>query len=349
MRNTAYLHEQNGVLSPDDPRWIHYISTHPDACIFHHPNWINSVAECYGYHPSIITLSNPEGSIVAGLPIMEISQPLLRRRLVSLPFSDHCVPLLKQGQYLDPLLGKLTQSEYRGNAEVEIRWDFSTNPTFRTDSQHVMHCIPLSSNFDDNVAWIHSMHRRNTGMARKKGVQVKMGTDAEFVKAFYRLHIQTRRRQGSPVQPLRFFELIRKNILEKGLGFILLAYHEGKCLAGAVFIHFQRTLTYKYGASILEGLSYRPNDLIFWTAIQWGCENGFTRLDLGRTDLDNHGLREFKSRWGAQEVPLTYSYFPSGPKQGGINRLMPFMQVMIRNSPMWVCLLTGKLLYRYAK
>lgn len=349
MRNTAYLYEQNGLLPSDDPRWIDYISTHSGACIFHHPAWMNSLAECYGFHPGIITLANPDGRIIAGLPVMEIVQPLSKRRLVSLPFSDHCAPLYNQAEQLDSLLDKLLRLEHQRNAETEIRWDFSTNLAFRTDAHHVMHIIPLSSNFNESVARIHSMHRRNASTAQKKGVQVHMGTDTKFLRAFYNLHVQTRRRQGTPVQPWHFFELIGKNILEKGLGFVLLACKDEKCLAGAVFLHYKNTLTYKYGASILDGLSLRPNDLIFWTAIRWGCENGYTSLDLGRTNLDNDGLREFKSRWGGQEVPLTYSYHPARPVPERESRLMPFMQAMIRNSPLWVCLLTGKLLYRYAK
>jgi hypothetical protein len=91
---------------------------------------------------------------------------------------------------------------------------------------------------------------------------------------------------------------------------------------------------------------FASNDLIFWSAIQWGCEHGFTSLDLGRTDLENHGLREFKSRWGAEEVPLSYSYYPSGPG-GGESRLLPLLKEIMRRSPPIVCRLAGELFYQY--
>ena len=98
---------------------------------------------------------------------------------------------------------------------------------------------------------------------------------------------------------LRFFDLLASGLIEQGLGFVLLAYKDDECLAAAVFLHWQRTLTYKYGASVADGLKLRPNNLLFWTAIRWGCENGYTVLNMGKTDLANTGLRGIQEWLGS--------------------------------------------------
>jgi lipid II:glycine glycyltransferase (peptidoglycan interpeptide bridge formation enzyme) len=141
--------------------------------------------------------------------------------------------------------------------------------------------------------------------------------------------------------------MLKRDLFDQGLGFILVALKNDEFLAAAVFLHWQHTLTYKYGASAVDSLSLRPNNLLFWTAIQWGCENGYTVFDMGKTDLANTGLREFKSGWGAREMPLTYSILAAEPSHAWTGKLMPIMKIIIRNSPLFVCQAIGELLYKY--
>ena len=71
-----------------------------------------------------------------------------------------------------------------------------------------------------------------------------------------------------------------------------------------------RTLRYAYGASDPGALHLAPNNLLFWEAIAWGCEQGFSVFDFGRTERDNQGLMQFKRGWGGTETPLPYYYSP---------------------------------------
>ena len=191
------------------------------------------------------------------------------------------------------------------------------------------------------------MHRRNLKKAQKSNLRIEQGTGQEQIDDFYLLHLNNRRRQGIPVQPKRFFNLLRKNILVKGLGFVLSAYLNTECIAAYIFLHWGQTLTYKYGASNPERLDSRPNNLLMWEGIRWGCENGYQILDMGRSSLENVGLRKFKSRWGAEETPLTYSTLSTKPLSSTSENLERLMHTLIRNSPPWVCRLTGELLYKH--
>ena len=230
-------------------------------------------------------------------------------RWVSLPFSDHCAPLYTDTNALNTLTDFLHVSQQdNGPAGLELRFPYPEYSRFYLKELYVLHVLRLSGDVDADLGCIHSMHRRNANTARKRGVQIRSGTELEDLKTFYRLHLETRSRQGMPVQPWSFFEAVRELVLNQGMGFILLAYKDQECLAAAMFLHWGDTLVYKYGASSMEGLRLRPNDLLFWEAIRWGSENGYSHLDFGRTDFDNSGLREFKSRWGAEETQLAYSF-----------------------------------------
>ena len=191
------------------------------------------------------------------------------------------------------------------------------------------------------------MHERNIKSAKVRGVEIVHGTSQEFLDAFYGMHLETRSRHGVPIQPKKFFNRLRSDVLEKGLGFISLAKKDDQFIAGAVYLHFKNTLVYKYGASWAEFQKYRPNNLIFWEAIEWGCKNGYAQLDMGKTEWDNEGLRNFKRGWGAEEHKLIYTVLSETPPKSGNGFLQTSMEKFINKSPEWVCRATGELLYRH--
>lgn len=337
-------------LLPDvwDERWLGFAASMPQANIFHHPAWISLLSDCYGYRPFVIAVHNDGGETTAGLPMMEVNSLLTSRRWISLPFTDHCAPLYRDAGALGELIGGLVDLSHTvGTPRIELRGELPSHPAIQSYSPHVLHTIELSSDVETVADRIHSMHRRNIRIAERKGVRIELGRKPEHLRTFYDLHILTRRYHGVPVQPRKFFDLLGSRIIEQGLGFVLLAYKDDQCLAGAVFLHWRQTLTYKYGASSREGLSLRPNNLLFWTAIRWGCENGYRILDMGRTGIENTGLRDFKSRWGAEERPLIYSLLSAEPPKLTPRPLMQTAQTVIRKSPVWVGRMVGELLYKH--
>lgn len=336
------------IIDSTDERWGGFAQAKLEVNIFHHPAWINLLAECYGYHPFIVAVCDAAGEIKAGLPMMEVNSLLTGRRWVSLPFTDHCIPLHDNVESLAQLMkGLVYLSKNNQIPKVELRWEYPAHPAIHAYSDYVLHTAELASDAESVFCRIHSMHRRNIKTAEKRGVYIQRGTSQKDLDAFYHLHLHTRRRQGTPVQPKKFFDLLRTDLLEQGLGFILLAYKDTECLAASIFLYWQQTLTYKYGASSSDSLDLRPNNLLFWTAMRWGCENGYAVFDLGRTDPANTGLRAFKTKWAAAEIPLTYSVVGVEAPQSQNARLMHIVQMLIQKSPVWVCRALGEALYRH--
>lgn len=335
------------MIQPDDPQWMKYLSGNDGAAIFHHPAWAQLLSACYGYRPFILAWAGPGGEIGAGIPFMEVDGLVSGRKWVSLPFSDYCSPLYEDQAALKGLIEKLALvSAEEKVSSVELRAEYAGMPGLYVNSEHVLHEAELSPEVEAVFGRLHDMHRRNIKIARANDVQIVRGEGLEQIEEFYKLHLYTRREQGVPIQPWRFFKEM-KTLFDQGLGFILLALKNGRPLAGAVFLHWQKTLTYKYGASSPEGLKLRPNNLLMWTAMEWGCRNGFTRFDLGRTSLSNQGLRTFKSRWGAREFPLWYASLKPRSDGRRLERLMDLSHVVIQNSPLWVCRLSGEVFYKF--
>lgn len=340
--------ESSGELLLDLSResWATFASSHREANIFHHPAWSAVLSECYNYRPFVAGIRDAQGALRAGLPMMEVGGRR-SRRWVSLPFTDHCAPLHDGEDHLSALNAALARLALDAETpELSVRYDLPQTAGLHSSTEFVLHNVALGSDTDAVLGRVSKMHRRNVRTAVKKGVRVESGTGPERIEEFYRLHLETRRRQGSPIQPRRFFTLLDQHVLQPGLGFILSAYSGQQCVASAVFLEWQGTLMYKYGASSPNAWDLRPNNLLFWEALQYGCDKGLDRLDLGRTDLGNTGLREFKSGWGAIETPLVYAT-SRAPSSGKKDVLMKAASEVIRRSPRWVCRATGETLYKY--
>src|SRR6266480_325738 len=76
-----------------DSRWAELVERHPRASVFHSVGWLKALQRTYKYEPAAFTTSSSAGDLKNGLVFCHINSWLTGRRLVSLPFSDHCEPL----------------------------------------------------------------------------------------------------------------------------------------------------------------------------------------------------------------------------------------------------------------
>src|SRR5260370_3040508 len=81
----------------DDQEWLRLVQRSEDATAFHLPAWSLAVCETYGFPGFVLAVEGNGGRVVAGSPVIEVRDLLGRRRLVSLPFTDHCPPLIQEG------------------------------------------------------------------------------------------------------------------------------------------------------------------------------------------------------------------------------------------------------------
>lgn len=330
-----------------DARWQRFVQAGPNASIFHHRDWLTLLHDQYRYQMLACCVTEEDGEIVAGLPLACVRSRLTGTRMVALPFSDTCAPLRRGPEdevMLQMLLGEVGHLHLRERVDVEIR---SELPGLgRRGERFVHHELPLSESVDDVTAQFAKMAARGVARADRDGVRVLRATDEQALMDFYRLHVATRRHQGMPTQP-QSFVLRFARLFERKLGFVLLARLEQRTIAAAVFLCFNGTLTYKYGASDRAQLKHHPNNAIFMEAIRWGCEQGMHTLDFGRTDLDNAGLASFKRGWGARELPLAYTLLSARSARRRTPRARRALAAAISRTPPVAGRLIGAALYRH--
>jgi CelD/BcsL family acetyltransferase involved in cellulose biosynthesis len=334
------------LLELEDSRWVDFVHGRPDATLFHHPEWAGLLAECYGFRAMGVVLAERGGAVQAGLPVIEVTRPLGGRRWVSLPFTDACPPLVGDGGTLIAELMEIAKS--RKLAAVEVRDALPLHPAVQSNAPFVRHTLTFSPDSPLGPQSLSTNHRRNLRAAEREGIRIARGAAGSDLETFYRLHVQTRRRLGVPIQPRRFFGLLLERVLRRGLGFVLSAYSGDVPVASAVFSSWNGTLIYKYGARDERSAKLGANHLLMWTALRWAEENGCHTVDLGRSNLDQDQLRRFKSGWAAREEPLAYSWIARAPIRPSSHRLEEAMALVIRNSGSWVCQTLGELFYRYA-
>ncbi|MGZ4626604.1 MAG: lipid II:glycine glycyltransferase FemX [Kineosporiaceae bacterium] len=335
------------VLALDHPAWRRFVADRPEATCFHRPEWAALLADCYRYPSFVVVLRGGDGEVLAGLPVAQVGRPGRPPRWLALPFSDECGPLVgPRGSAQALLAGADALRRRRGAQDLVVRADVAV-PDAPAEDVAVVHELALPGG-GGGGARPRSSVRRAVNAAQRNGVRVRTARTAEdLTGAYYRLHVRTRRRQGVPVQPRRYFRLLWERMIAPGHGVVLLADVDGADLAGAVYLTGGRTVTYKYGASDERAWSLRPNHAVMARAITWAAEEGYATFDFGRTDLDNAGLIRFKETWGAQGRALRYTSFGARPSYGGGRRAQQLVAPVIRRGPAVVCRGLGAMLYRY--
>src|SRR5450759_5245704 len=76
-----------------DLRWAELVDKHPRSSVFHTVAWLEALHRTYRYQPIVYTTSPPGSSMEDGLVLCRVTSWITGRRLISLPFSDHCDPL----------------------------------------------------------------------------------------------------------------------------------------------------------------------------------------------------------------------------------------------------------------
>jgi CelD/BcsL family acetyltransferase involved in cellulose biosynthesis len=334
------------VIDPlADPRWDDLVERHPHASLFHSRGWLEALKRTYEYEPFAVT-TTAHGPLSNGLPVCRVGR-WRRKRLVSLPFSDHCDPLVSDPADLPVLLESLGQevNEKRARSlELRPRTEVAHGlPTSRSFHLHTLDLTrPEQAIFDGFSA---SNAQRAVRRAEREGVRHEAGSSEDLLRHFYRLLRLTRRRHSLPPQPPAWFRNLAACLGERLT--VHLASVAGQPVAGIMTLSFRKTLVYKYGGSdaAFHRLGVMP--FLFWRAIQQAKSEGLEELDLGRSDLDQPGLAAFKDHLGAVRSTLTYYRFPAekAPSHEGV--LSRAARSVISHLPDAALDLTGRLLYKH--
>lgn len=344
------------IINPTtDDRWDEFVASHQHGTVFHTSAWAKVISEAYNYLPRYFILENEVGQFVAGIPCFLISSHLTGRRLVCLPFSDYCYPLSKDGTDVAVLLDLAKKEiEVQKASYLEIRgWKHGVPPAelgLVPFHYPLSYSIDLESDAEKLKSRLHDSVKRCIRQAEKQNVTFRLAQSEDDLKEFYRLNVMTRKKLGVLPQPYIFFRSIFRHVVALNLGFIMLAEWEEKIIASVFFLNYKDTIYYKFNASDINYLRKRPNHLLIWEAIKYGCSNGYNHFDFGRCNPEEEGLRTFKRRWTAKEVDLPYYYYPT---IRGVTTYTEksfkykIMKLITHVMPSFAFTATGSVLYRH--
>jgi CelD/BcsL family acetyltransferase involved in cellulose biosynthesis len=329
-----------------DAAWEREVAAHPGATVFHSRAWAEVLAETYGHRPFYCRFSR-NGDTVALLPLMQVDSPLSGVRGVSLPFTDFCEPLFFDDVDHKDLTTELVSLAQREKwKHLELRGAALAPAGAKPSVAFYAHSVTLAdaSQLSGNLS---APVRRAIRKAEHSGLEGRIVTSRDAMLEYYSLHVRTRRRHGLPPQPVSFFLNIQQRIMEAGLGFISLVYSGSAAVAGAVFFHRGPNAIYKFGASEKKAQELRPNNLAMWNGMKHLAAQGAALLDMGRSSMDNAGLRQFKLGWGAAESVIEYFKYDTAPGawSAGADRAAGAHNAIFSNMPLAVNKLLGRLIY----
>jgi hypothetical protein len=341
-------------LNPlDDPRWGKFLLRHPDAGVFHTPGWLEALRRTYGYEPFAVTTAAPGEDLRNGIAFCRVKSWLTGNRAVSLPFADHCQPLVESPESLATLMAALRKEQASAKWKyVELRprtadgFQEDTMP-FGESAKFHFHTLDLRPDLDTLYRGLHkSCVRRKIHRAEQANLVYEEGCSESLLARFHHLLLMTRRRHQLPPQPRGWF----RNLLEcmGEAARIQMVSNEGQPIASILTLFYKNTLVYKYGCSDSRFHNLGGMPLLFWKAIQEGKRRGAREFDLGRSETDNPGLVAFKGHLGATCSPLTYfSYPPLVASSTASSWKMKIVKSTFGWLPDTLLITAGRLLYRH--
>ncbi|MCS6880716.1 MAG: GNAT family N-acetyltransferase [Oscillochloridaceae bacterium] len=311
-----------------DHRWQTLVATHTST-LFQSPPWVRVIQQVYSLDVRAHVVVDPAGHPIAGLSYCRI-EDLFAPRIVTMPFSDYCDPLVSDRETLNLLLTRILAE----GCPFTMRCLFNALPLederLTLVNRARWHGVNLQSDPDTLWSSIDESSRRAIRKARAEGVRVRVAESRDDLYAFFRLHLRVRKyKYRLLAQPFALFEHLWEEFVARDRGFLMLAEHEGAIIGGVYFLGWGDTIYYKFNASDFDQLKHRPNDLVIWESMCYARERGYAWLDFGLSDWDQEGLVRYKRKFATEERTISFlRYMPEGAAsardaqlRGLINRL----------------------------
>ena len=303
MASTIQVSENDGRAA----EWDEYVATHPQATFFHQYQWLTLVRETYGGTPHYLT-AYQEGRIVGVLPLMQRRVIGPGRILISVPFADEGGLIADSPEAQAVLLEAAAAIGKReGVGYVELRQTFALGADLPVDLSRVTLKLALPAGPEALWASFQAKVRNQTRKAERAGL---IATQVEALhegmkQSFYPVYSHNTRDLGSPMHAEQFFHALVDLLPNKV--FLVQVRLEALPVGAAVAVSHNGVFSVPWASSLRSHFEKSPNNLLYWKLMQMAIEQGCSTFDFGRSAKDS-GTYRFKLQWGAEELPLHYSF-----------------------------------------
>jgi serine/alanine adding enzyme len=316
----------------DEKRWNDFVAGHGSCTFYHQIGWRNAIQRAYGHRPHYL-FAEDGAEIVGILPLFFVKNMSGKKTLISLPFAPYGGVCSRNQGVSERLLSEARRLMMDSGASyIEMRC-FADDPAttdFLANDQYVSSVFKVAGGSDEAWRQLEKNRRKKVRKAQKNGLTAEISEPGHAIEDFYNLYARTMHDLGTPVHSAVFFRQVVNEFPNSTR--ILLVRHGRRVVGSGFLLLWNSTLTCGWGASLKEYLWCEPNDLLYWEVIRYGCEQGFSSIDFGRS-LAGSGNATFKKEWGGIEIGLEYRYMLNG--SGDVPNISPSNPKYDRLSRIW--------------
>lgn len=315
--------------------------------LFHSEPWRQSVEQSF----QVKFLNHTPTSEPMGSAWYSVLSDVRGERVVCTPFSDFCDPLIETERGWSDFAAHL-RSYDRPVTIRPFRNRFALADTsFEQRRDLLWHGVDLSEGPDRIWDGLKTKLRTTIRRAPKTGLRFRFSNSIDDVATFHAMHVDLRKAKYRLLaQPFGFFESLHERFGD-AMAVLLAEEEDGTAVASMIFFAWNGVWYYKFSASYPR--HYRPNSAMIMEACREGAERGLHLLDMGRSDLDQPGLIDFKRQFATDELELvTLHWSPDDhdePAARETGRLLGELTSLLTGPDVAseVTARAGDLLYRY--
>jgi len=267
---------------------------------------------------SKIKIHNSTQGVVGVLPMVHMKHFIFGNNLISIPFFDMAGILSNTVKVEEALLQKAIEIGKQLNVDnLELRQTAQLNIlNIGTDNQLIQNCasytrtnkvrmllkIPNSS--EELLKSFKAKLRSQIKKPMKEGLINQIG-GLELLDDFYSVFTSNMRDLGSPVHSRKIIENAINEFCD--ITKIVIVKKQNEPIACGMLAGFGKILENPWASSLRRYSRLSPNMLLYWTMLEYACDNGFDYFDFGRS-TPGEGTYKFKEQWGAKPQPLFWQY-----------------------------------------
>ena len=293
---------------PYDPgTWAAVVERHPEASVYHSPEWLEFLRVTQGAEPVVATVlaaDRPVGHFVGGI-VRRFGVPILGSPLRGWTTAGMGF-LLDDPELRWPAHVALPEFAFRELRCLHLEVMDRQLPTAPEDlagytvEAGASFVVDLKATEESILAGMRATTRNYIRQAQRSGLRVEVATGAEFADEYYSLLHATFVRQG--LTPTYTIERVRRLIeVVQPSGQILMlrvADETDRTLATAIVVGRNRTAVL-WGAAFERIPGVHPNELLHWEAMRYWRTRGVERYDMG-------GGGDYKAKFGGFVEPYAW-------------------------------------------
>jgi serine/alanine adding enzyme len=299
--------------------WNDYVRQSATSSAYHDFGWKRVVERSFGHRTHYLVSEDEESRQIDGiLPLVHLKSLLFGNFFVSMPYFNYGGICAENERARHELLDEAVSIARReGATHIELRDAAPVDLGLPVKTDKVSMRLELPEDPDDLWQAFPPKLRSQIRRPQKEDMVARVGREDEL-ESFYRVFARNMRDLGTPVYSKSFFRNILKEFPESAR--ICSVYLGDEAVASGFLVGFRDVLEIPWASSVRNYNRFGPNMLLYWTALEFGCQNGYRIFDFGRS-TPNGGTFRFKKQWGSEPTPLYWYYWLS--KDGALPELNP--------------------------